>query len=144
MKSKILLTTLLAFVLVTPVQAQSDWEKKKEKSFPPVPEDIQSLITEAVPAQAAAEAKKDRGILFCFGMRGLHPQLNPPRQFRCTSNGKEDRRLFQVDLADSYDVFTTANLAKYDAVLLNNTTHMKFPEASQLNAFLDFVAEEMV
>ena len=140
MNSKILFTTLLAFVLVTPVQAQSDWEKKKEKSFPPVPEDIQSLITEAVPAQAAAEAKKDRRILLFWRCEGFIHNSIPHGNFAVQAMAKKTGA-FQVDLADSYDVFTTANLAKYDAVLLNNTTHMKFPEASQLNAFLDFVAE---
>ena len=47
---------------------------------------------------------------------------------------------FEVDLADTYDVFTKENLEQYDGILLNNTTHLQFPEPSQLNAFLDFVS----
>jgi hypothetical protein len=46
---------------------------------------------------------------------------------------------FTVDLADTYDVFNSENLKKYDAILLNNTTHMQFPKVEQQNAFLDFV-----
>ena len=37
------------------------------------------------------------------------------------------------------DVFTPENLAQYDAVLLNNTTQLKFNDPAQRKALLDFV-----
>jgi hypothetical protein len=48
-------------------------------------------------------------------------------------------KAFSVDLADTYDVFTPENLAKYDLILLNNTTHMQFQTPAQQAAFLDFI-----
>jgi type 1 glutamine amidotransferase len=50
-------------------------------------------------------------------------------------------KAFGVDLADTYDVFTSQNLSKYDCILLNNTSKLQFPQPSQMNAFLDFVLQ---
>ncbi len=134
------LLLLVLAVLASPLHGQSDWEKKKEKSFPPVPEPIKTQITEAIPAKASATPKTERRILLFWRCEGFIHNSIPHGNYAVQAMS-DKTGAFKVDLADSYDVFNSDNLKKYDAILLNNTTHMKFPEASQLNAFLDFVAD---
>jgi hypothetical protein len=45
----------------------------------------------------------------------------------------------EVETSREYEVFDAAKLAKYDAVVLNNTTRLKFPNDAQKQALLDFV-----
>ena len=52
----------------------------------------------------------------------------------------EKTRAFQADLVDDYTVFKPENLARYDAVVLNNTTNMKTKENPfVVPALIDFV-----
>jgi uncharacterized protein len=51
--------------------------------------------------------------------------------------GKKNK-LFRVDCTDDYAAFDADNLAKYDAVVLNNTTRLKLTPDMQ-KALLDFV-----
>jgi type 1 glutamine amidotransferase len=136
------LNTVAFIVLATlsaPLHAQTEWEKKKAQSFPPVPEEIKKEITAAIPEKAAAKPKKERRILLFWRCEGFIHNSIPHGNFAMQAMA-EKTGAFKVDLADSYDVFNAENLAKYDGIILNNTTHMQFPEASQLNAFLDFIA----
>ncbi len=138
MKLNIVALIVLA-TLTAPLQAQSEWEKKKAQSFPPVPEEIKAEITAAIPEKAAAKPKEERRILLFWRCEGFIHNSIPHGNFAMQAMA-EKTGAFKVDLADSYEVFTPENLAKYDGIILNNTTHMQFPEASQLNAFLDFIA----
>jgi len=52
----------------------------------------------------------------------------------------EKTNAFSADFADQYDVFTTGNLAKYDAIIFNNTTALK-PDEAQRAAILAFINE---
>ena len=52
----------------------------------------------------------------------------------------EKTHAFQADLVDDYTVFKPENLARYDAVVLNNTTNMKTKENPfVVPALIDFV-----
>ena len=134
---------LLAAFLVPPVAAQDDppksWEARKAERFRAITEQERQAIAEAVPEQATAKPRSDRRILVFYRCEGfIHTSI--PHGNLAVQEMARKTGAFTVDLADTYDVFNRENLAKYDCILLNNTSHMQFPEPSQLNAFLDFIA----
>ena len=142
--TRLILTFCLAGCVCLPVIGQENrsqtWEQRKAERFKPITEEERQAIAAAVPKQATAKPKSERRVLVFWRCEGfIHtsiPQGNLAVQEMARKTGA-----FSVDLADTYDVFDKENLAKYDCILLNNTTHLQFPEPSQLNAFLDFVAD---
>jgi type 1 glutamine amidotransferase len=46
---------------------------------------------------------------------------------------------YSVDVSDDMNVFTPENLAKYDAVLFESTTQLKFNDPKQREALLNFI-----
>jgi type 1 glutamine amidotransferase len=46
---------------------------------------------------------------------------------------------YTATLADDYGVFTPSNLARYDLILFNSTTRLKFPNPEHRKAIMDFV-----
>ncbi|MAI69432.1 MAG: glycosyl hydrolase [Rhodopirellula sp.] len=115
-------------------------QQEKKSRFKPIPDQAREAIAAAVPKQATAEPAKERRVLVFYRCGGFVHQSIPFGNFAVQTLG-EKTGAFQVDLAEDYEAFTPDNLAKYDCILLNNTTHMQFPEASQLNAFLDFISK---
>ena len=129
-------TLTLALLLPSLLFAQQD----KKSRFKPIPDKARAAISAAAPGGATAKPAKERRVLVFYLCGGFVHQSIPFANFAVQTLG-EKTGAFKVDLADSYDVFTPENLAKYDCILLNNTTHMQFPESSQLNAFLDFISK---
>jgi type 1 glutamine amidotransferase len=136
---KIFFAALMSVCITSPLALAQTWEQKKAERFKPVTDQQRQAIADAVPDKPTAKPNKERRVLMFYRCEGfIHtsiPHGNVAVQEMARKTGA-----FSVDLADTYDVFTKENLAQYDLILLNNTTHMQFPEASQLNAFLDFVA----
>lgn len=96
-------------------------------------------IVDAVPEQPTAKPQKPRRVLVFYRCEGfIHTSI--PHGNLATQEMGRSTGAFQTDLADTYDVFTAENLSRYDAIVLNNTTHLKFPEPEQEQALLDFVA----
>ncbi|OUT57201.1 Trehalose utilization [Stieleria bergensis] len=121
-------------------QEADPWIQKKTGRFKPLTESQQQQIAAAVPAKLAAKPKKDRRVLVFYRCEGfIHTSI--PHANESVKQMAEKTGAFKVDFADTYDVFTADRLAKYDAILLNNTTHMQFKEPSQRDAFLDFIAK---
>ena len=115
------------------------WLQKKAERFKPLSQDQLAVIENAVPSEATAKPKSERRILMFYRCEGfIHGSI--PYANHAVATMATKTKAFTVDLADTYDVFTTENLAKYDCILLNNTTGMQFPTPMQQNAFLDFVS----
>lgn len=136
---------LLATLLTAPsldqtCSAQDRWAAEKAKRFgKPIGDEDRSAIVEAVPESATAKPKKTRRALVFYRCGGfIHGSI--PYGNAAMEELAEKTAAFDVDLADTYDVFSEENLKQYDCIILNNTTNMQFPEASQLNAFMDFIA----
>ena len=115
------------------------WLQKKAERFKPLSQEQLAAIDNAVPSKATAKPNRERRVLMFYRCEGfIHGSIPYANQAVATMATKT--QAFTVDLADTYDVFTTENLAKYDCILLNNTTGMQFPTPQQQNAFLDFVS----
>ncbi len=140
--NKLSLIILLLGLVPMTVSAQDKpdpWEQKKAERFKPISEEHRDAIAAAVPDEATAKPIKTRRILVFYRCEGfIHTSIPHGNLAVQTMADKTDA--FAVDLADSYDVFTTENLAQYDCILLNNTTGMTFPTPAHQNAFMDFVA----
>lgn len=115
------------------------WEQRRDERLRPVTDVQKMSIVEAVPQRAAVKPDRPRRVLVFYRCEGfIHTSI--PHGNEATETMGRKTGAFRVDLADGYEVFTPENLARYDAVILNNTTHMKFPEPAQEQALLDFVA----
>lgn len=131
----------LTCFLVIPSSAKEPgaWEQGKAKRFKPITENQKSMIAAAMPKQLAAKPSGKRRILVFYRCEGfIHTSI--PHANECIRAMAEKTKAFEADFADTYDVFNSESLAKYDAILLNNTTKMQFPEPSQRDAFMDFIS----
>jgi uncharacterized protein len=102
------------------------------------PADLEK-IEAALPAKAAATPKQPRRVLVFWRCEGFfHGQGIAGGNKAIEGMGKKTGA-FTADIAREYEVFAADNLAKYDAVILNNTTGLKLSD-EQKQALLDFVA----
>jgi len=134
--------SLLCLLIVTSAPCQDNsrrWEQEKARRFTGLSDQQLAEIAAAVPDSAAAKPKKTRRILVFYRCEGFIHNSIPFGNAALQQLG-EKTGAFSVDLADTYDVFSDENLEQYDGIVLNNTTHMAFPQGSQLNAFLDFIS----
>ncbi len=105
----------------------------------PLSEQQLAEIAGAAPQQSTAQPKRARRAL-CFCRCGgfVHSSISSGNAALKALGAQTGA--FTVDVTEDYGVFTPQNLQQYDCIILNNTTNMVFPEATQLNAFMDFVA----
>ena len=134
------LIPVMIISLATNSLAQDSWEQKKAARFKPITVDQQASITAAVPKQATATPKQPRRILVFYRCEGFIHTSIPHGNLAMQEMAKQTGA-FEVDIADTYDVFTADNLKRYDCILLNNASGLKFPSSDLENAFLDFVAQ---
>lgn len=140
MTSRALTSFLLCLLSIWAIEANADdWQKKKAERLKPVTAETAQRIQQAAPESPTATPKKERRVLVFYRCEGFIHTSIPSGNQAIESMGKKTGA-YQTDLADSYDVFTPENLARYDAILLNNTTHMRFPTVTHQNAFLDYIA----
>lgn len=138
---------MVAVVAVGLVAAALAQEKKPAKPAPkPVdkskvpelsPADLEK-IEAAIPAKADAVPKKPRRLLVFWRCEGFFHGGGIAGGNKAIELLGKKTGAFEVDITADYDVFNTANLAKYDVVVLNNTTGLKLSEPQQ-QALLDFV-----
>lgn len=119
--------------------AADTWQQRKQERFQPISDAQRISIVEAVPDQATAQPEVPRRVLVFYRCEGfIHTSI--PHGNLATQEMGRQTGAFQTDLADTYDVFSEENLSRYDAIVLNNTTHLQFPEPEQEQALLDFVS----
>tara|TARA_R110002096_G_scaffold4501_42_gene21340 strand:- start:6118 stop:7104 length:987 start_codon:yes stop_codon:yes gene_type:complete len=130
---------VLALVAQDAKKKPQTWEEKKASHFKPLTEEEQGKIIAAIPEKPTAEPKSARRILVFWLCEGFIHRSIPYGNFMLQQMG-EKTGAFQADLADDYSVFTAENLAKYDLILFNNTTRLKFPDENHRKAIMDFVS----
>ena len=124
----------LQLTLLMTLTAQAEPAHK----FDPIkPEDL-AKIAAAAPAQARVKPAKARQVLVFFLTEGFVHKSIPFGNEALKQIG-EKTGAFHADFSDDMTVFTAANLAKYDAVIFQNTTQLKFVDPAQRQALLDFI-----
>jgi len=131
-----------AFCLTAPLSAQNKkkktWEDLKVEKLKPLTSEEKEKVAAAIPATATAKPKKDRKLLIFYRCGGfIHTSISGAN-YAIPEMGKKTGT-FTADLSDDYGVFTDENLAKYDAILFNSTTRLKFPDPKQRAAILSFI-----
>jgi len=116
------------------VQAQ-DNAKTPPKLTPATIERIEA----AAPAEAVAKPRAARRILVFWRCEGFfHGDGIAGGNHALAQMGRRTGA-YTADFSDDYSVFDPDQLAKYDAIVLNNTTQLKMPDAAKKQALLDFV-----
>ena len=122
-----------------PTKSDLAWIEKK-KNLPVLGDRKQQKILAAVPVAASAKASRNRRVLVFYRCEGFVHQSIPYANYALGQIGKQTGT-YQVHLADTYEVFTQENLRRYDAIILNNTTGLRFPNSDQEQAFKQFVSK---
>jgi type 1 glutamine amidotransferase/HEAT repeat protein len=140
MGSKLISAALLGLwclsLLATTAQAQSPAQLRNLTS-----EEIQK-IENAMPTKPTVQPAKLRKILVFWKCEGFFHSSIPVVNEALKIMGQKTGAFEVTVCTDDYSVFTPEKLAQFDAVCLNNTTHLKFdpketPE--RCNALMDFV-----
>jgi type 1 glutamine amidotransferase len=103
-------------------------------------EEVQK-IEEALPSRATIETSAPRKMLIFWRCEEFFHKSIPVVNKAFELMGKKTGT-FDVVITDDYSVFTTEKLKEFDAVCLNNTTHLKFnPQETpgRCKALMDFV-----
>ena len=113
------------------------WEELSAEKFGDNPTaDHKTTIDAAIPS-ATMTPKAPRKVLVFYRCEGFIHTSIPFANYAMEAIARKTGA-FSVDTSDQYSVFTKENLAQYDAIIFNNTTHLK-PDDSQRSAILDFV-----
>jgi len=130
MKRMTLWTSAVAFVLNLYASAQT--------KVPDLAAADLAKIAAAVPAKASATPKKARKILVFWRCEGFFHGGGIAGGNKAIELMGAKTGAFTADFSREYEVFDAANLAQYDAIVLNNTTNLKL-SAAQQQAILAFV-----
>ncbi|MFC1635695.1 ThuA domain-containing protein [Planctomycetota bacterium] len=123
-------------LLTMTAQAESPAELRDLKA-----EEVQK-IQNAVPAKPTVRPAKPRKILVFWRCEGFYHKSIPVVNEALKIMGRKTGAYEVTVCTDDYSVFTPERLSQFDAVCLNNTTHLKFnpketPE--RCKALMDFV-----
>lgn len=142
MKSKIGLgmAVLAAAVAVSgaawAAEAKPAAKKEAKKVIPELAPDAVQKIEAAAPAQATAKPAKARRVLIMWRCEGFFHGNGIAGGNKAIEFMGKKTGAYETDVTEDYGAFTPENLAKYDAVILNNTTRLKF-DAAQQKALLE-------
>jgi len=123
-------------LLTTMACAQSPEKLRDLKS-----EELQK-IRSAVPDKPTVEPTEPRKILVFWRCEGFYHKSIPVVNEALKIMGQKAGAYEVAECTDDYSVFTPEKLRQFDAVCLNNTTHLKFnPEETpeRCKALMDFV-----
>jgi type 1 glutamine amidotransferase len=123
-------------LLVGPVRAQSPTKLRNLKT-----EEVRK-IENAAPGKPTVRPAKPRKILVFWRCEGFYHRSIPVVNEALKIMGRKTGAYEVTVCTDDYSVFTPESLRQFDAVCLNNTTHLKFhpgqtPE--RCKALMDFV-----
>jgi len=131
---RIVLLASVASSVMSPLHAQAP-----AKPLPQLPQAVLQKIEAAIPPAATVTAKQPRRVLVFWRCEGfVHGDGIAAANHALALMGHKTAA-YTTELSADYSVFEPANLAKYDVLVLNNTTQLKFPDAGKKQALLDFV-----
>jgi type 1 glutamine amidotransferase len=123
-------------VLMSPLQAASPAKLRDLTA-----DEVQK-IRNAVPEKPTVRPARPRKILVFWRCEGFYHKSIPVVNEALKIMGRKTGAYEVAVCTDDYSIFTTAKLRQFDAVCLNNTTHLKFnpkktPE--RCKALMDFI-----
>lgn len=119
----------------------SSQAQTRPKPLPTLPPAVIEKIEAALPAQATVTARQARRVLIFWRCEGfVHGDGIAAGNHALAAMGRKTGA-FTADTSADYAVFEPANLARYDVLVLNNTTQLKLPDAAKKQALLDFVRQ---
>jgi len=139
-RSRLISAALLGLWCVSlvamPLQAESPTKLRDLKA-----EEVQK-IQNAAPAKPTVRPARPRKILVFWRCEGFFHKSIPVVNEALKIMGRKTGAYEVTECTDDYSVFTPEKLSQFDAVCLNNTTHLKFnpketPE--RCKALMDFV-----
>jgi hypothetical protein len=104
---------------------------------PPTPEEAAN-IQAAAPDEPVVPPKQPRRMLVFYRCEGYVHASIPCGNEALRVLG-EKTGAYAAAYSDDMSTFTAENLARYDAVFINNCTHLEFPDPAHRAALLDFV-----
>jgi type 1 glutamine amidotransferase len=107
--------------------------------LPEITADDLQKIEAALPAKATAVPKQPRKLLVFWRCEGFFHGSGIAAGNKAIELLGQKTGAWTTDISREYEVFEPANLAKYDAVAFNNTTHLEFPDEQKKQALLSFV-----
>ncbi len=128
--NRALTLALLLTLALTPSFAHA---QAKDKTPPKLSEKELKNVEQALPDSAAAKPKKDRRVLVFWRCEGFFHGHGIAVGNKAIELMGKKTGAYSVDITDDYSAFEKDNLAKYDAVILNNTTHLKLSDAAREN-----------
>ena len=134
--SAVLLGLWCLSLVITTAQAQSPAKLRNLTA-----EELQK-IENAAPAKPTVRPAKPRKILVFWRCEGFYHRCIPVVNEALKIMGRKTGAYEVAVCTDDYSVFTPEKLAQFDAVCLNNTTHLKFhPQETpeRCKALMDFV-----
>lgn len=135
------LAALCAIVVSIPLCGQEEsWEERAAARFKPLTDQNKRQITRATPKVARSIPEQARKILVFYRCEGFIHTSIPASNFALQEMARVTRA-FSIDLADDYGVFSSENLKQYDAIVFNNTTHLKLPSDSHRAAIKNFILD---
>ncbi len=96
-------------------------------------------IEAAVPAAARVKPAKPRRILVFWRCEGFFHGSGIAGGNLSIERMAAKTGAFSADFSIDYSAFDAANLARYDAIVLNNTTQLALPDEAKKQALLEFV-----
>lgn len=109
------------------------------KTPPTLPPAALQRIEAAVPSAARVQPRQPRRILVFWRCEGFFHGEGIAGGNRALELMGRKSGAFTADFSDDYGVLRADNLAKYDVLVLNNTTQLKLPDDATKQAVLDFV-----
>ena len=128
---------LLALGVFTTSVVEAAWDRNRLK---PVSEEKKAKVLDSLPDRPLAKPKKQRRVLVFYRCEGFVHGSIAIGNYTIQELGKKTGA-YLADLADEYSVFNKKTLAKYDAILFNNTTHLVFQNDDQRDALIDFLKQ---
>jgi hypothetical protein len=103
------------------------------QNLEPVPQEQVAQISALIGAQLTAKPAKKRNVLVFWRCEGFVHGKALEYGNAALALAAEKTQAFKADFSNDYESLTPANLAKYDALVLNNTTGLK----TQENRFIE-------
>jgi len=105
---------------------------------PPSPESEYADIWHALPERPVAEPNEARRVLVFSHSEGFAHQAIAATEVALTYMGQKTGA-FEVTVSTAMSAFDASNLARFDAVVFNNTTQLAFDDPGHRRALLEFV-----